>query len=90
MTGVMTMRLLGICAVAGKPLANVQVAVKTLPNNDPDKSKSVSNAFGNRAFSRKDGYVSCKVRLRRLGPLAGSARHWPCVVSPGRSLQPGI
>eukprot|EP00198_Chlamydomonas_reinhardtii_P008888 XP_001698225.1 flagellar associated protein [Chlamydomonas reinhardtii] len=45
----------------GKPLANVQVAVKTLPNNDPDKSKSVSNAFGNRAFSRKDGYVSCKV-----------------------------
>ncbi|KAG2441658.1 hypothetical protein HXX76_003276 [Chlamydomonas incerta] len=45
----------------GKPLANVQVAVKTLPNNDPDKSKCVSNAFGNRAFSRKDGFVSCKV-----------------------------
>ncbi len=35
--------------------------MKTLPGGDPEKAKTVSNAFGNRAFSRKDGYVAIKV-----------------------------
>ncbi|GLI69504.1 hypothetical protein VaNZ11_014138 [Volvox africanus] len=47
----------------GKPMANVQVHLKALPSNDPDKvvAKTVSNAFGNRAVSRKDGHIVCKV-----------------------------
>ncbi|EFJ46635.1 hypothetical protein VOLCADRAFT_92800 [Volvox carteri f. nagariensis] len=50
-------------SAAGKPLSNVQVHLKAIPTNDPEKvvAKTVSNAFGNRAFSRKDGYVICKV-----------------------------
>lgn len=45
---------------AGKPLANVAVYVKTMQNIDQGKDKQVSNAFGNRSFSKVDGYVTLK------------------------------
>ncbi|GLC52223.1 hypothetical protein PLESTB_000596700 [Pleodorina starrii] len=61
-----TARLKLVCydKTTGKPLANVQVHLKANhQGSDPEKgtNKTVSNAFGNRAVSRKDGVVVCKV-----------------------------
>ena len=36
------------------------VYVKTMQNVDQGKDKQVSNAFGNRSFSKPDGYVTLK------------------------------
>lgn len=65
----------------GAPLANVQVQVKTLPSADADrdKAKTVSNAFGNRSHSKRDGTVLCKVGISTIGwgIGVGHCHGWP-------------